>query len=109
MKTVNDIVSAVQAGEAERIYQWSVWARKRSYIMKRDHNECQYCKAKGSHRRARCVHHIVEIKDRPDLALDNDNLIALCHQCHDAIHNRTTDRFRQEKKKPEPEHLERWD
>jgi hypothetical protein len=39
-------------------------------------------------RRAVCVHHIKELKDYPEERLDDDNLISLCHECHDKVHGR---------------------
>ena len=38
--------------------------------------------------RATHVHHIQELRDRPDLAFDADNLISLCHTCHEEVHDR---------------------
>lgn len=59
--------------------------------------------------RATCVHHIVELEDRPDLALDSDNLIALCDRCHNARHGRTADKlYTCWKKKKEPVTEEKW-
>lgn len=34
------------------------------------------------------VHHVQPMLDRPDLALDDTNLIALCHDCHNARHGK---------------------
>lgn len=34
------------------------------------------------------IHHIVPQIDRPDLVMDADNLMALCHDCHNARHGR---------------------
>jgi hypothetical protein len=34
------------------------------------------------------VHHIAEQMDRPDLVFDSDNLLALCHDCHNARHGK---------------------
>lgn len=43
---------------------------------------CRDCKALGRYEPARHVHHIVDRKQRPDLAWDWDNLQALCVPCH---------------------------
>lgn len=85
-------------------FYWSrKWKHKRDEIFRRDHYECQMCvqrikqAAKDGTQlhgydarihRAVCVHHIKELKDHPELALDNDNLISLCHKCHDRVHDR---------------------
>lgn len=36
--------------------------------------------------RATMVHHIEPLEKRPDLALDLDNLVSLCDDCHDKAH-----------------------
>lgn len=82
-----------------------------------DHHECQRCKGiKHIHVRATTVHHINHLATHPEHALDiwvadpvtnqrMRNLIALCHDCHEAVHARgryaTDDR--------EPLTDERWD
>lgn len=61
--------------------------------------------------RAVCVHHIKELKDHPELALDDDNLISLCHKCHDRVHGRdagSLSRYRYTKKFPDEKFSERW-
>jgi 5-methylcytosine-specific restriction enzyme A len=32
------------------------------------------------------VHHIEELSDKPELALNEDNLISLCNSCHNKEH-----------------------
>lgn len=72
----------------ERIefYESRKWKRKRQQILKRDGYMCQICKRYGRIREAQEVHHIQHLEDRPDLALDNNNLISLCRACHNAQH-----------------------
>ena len=92
--------------EAKRFYDSAVWKHKRDQILKRDHYECQECRRRindavkagtvidGPDRRIRravMVHHIQELRDHPDLALDDDNLTSVCHECHDRIHGRDAD------------------
>ncbi|KOA76605.1 HNH endonuclease [Clostridium botulinum] len=67
-------------------YKSTVWINKRKEILKRDHNECQRCKLKGRFSKAECVHHIKHLKNRPDLALEDNNLISLCFTCHNEVH-----------------------
>ena len=104
--------------EAYAYYNCKRWRDLRKKILARDHYECQRCVARirsaaqsgkilkptDRHiRKAVCVHHIQEIKDRPDLAYDEENLISLCHRCHDEVHHRSVDDFKQyrfTKKKP---------
>ena len=38
------------------------------------------------------VHHIMELKEHPELALDDENLVSLCTQCHNERHGRHVER-----------------
>lgn len=81
--------------EAKAFYNSGKWKAKRIDILKRDHYECQDCvqRLKGASekgitlhgddrkiRSAKEVHHIKELKEYPDLGLDDDNLRSLCTQ-----------------------------
>ena len=109
--------------EKHRFYHSAAWQRERIRILKRDHYECQDCRhriTKANHEgrqlhgwemylnRATCVHHIKELEDYPDLALDHDNLISLCDRCHNERHGRTTNRFFTRAKKKKPITPEMW-
>lgn len=100
--------------EAKQFLNSKKWKTKRLDILKRDHYECQDCIArlkdaavKGIQlrgedrkiRRAEQVHHIKELKEYPELALDDDNLISLCVQCHNIRHDRHPMRFVKRKKR----------
>jgi 5-methylcytosine-specific restriction endonuclease McrA len=85
--------------EAKQFYSGKDWERKRIEILKRDHYECQDCikrlrekeNLRGYEhriRRATEVHHIIELKERPELALEDNNLVSLCKQCHNERHGR---------------------
>ena len=67
-------------------YKSSNWLHKRKQVLERDNYECQRCKSKGGFSPATCVHHIKHLKDRPDLALEEDNLVGLCDACHNLEH-----------------------
>lgn len=71
-----------------KFYQWCEWRKMRLEALERDHYECQICKRKGRYRRAQNVHHIKEVKSRPDLALTLDNLESVCIKCHNEIHGK---------------------
>ena len=43
----------------------------------------------GSFAPAECVHHIESVKDAPARLYDTSNLLALCSDCHNAIHGKT--------------------
>lgn len=67
---------------AVRFYNSGPWKAVRRIVLRRDHYTCCDC-----YNRAREVHHIIELT--PDnindnsIALNPDNLISLCHSCHD--------------------------
>lgn len=100
--------------EAKAFYNSSAWKHKRMEILERDHYECQDCRRRlraaakegkvlsGRDRKiwpAEEVHHIRELKDHPELALDNDNLVSLCTQCHNLRHDRNPYKFVKKKKR----------
>ena len=99
--------------ETKAFYNSSAWKQKRLQILERDHYECQDCRRRlkdavaAGHilqgedrkiRRAEEVHHIVELKEHPELGLEDDNLISLCVKCHNLRHGRTPRRFQRKKK-----------
>ena len=43
---------------------------------------CRVCLAKGLTVAATDVHHIIDVVDRPDLAMTRSNLVGWCHSCH---------------------------
>lgn len=67
-------------------YKSKAWERKRAAILRRDGYMCQRCKRYGRQREAQTVHHIKHYDEYPELALDNNNLISLCNECHNAEH-----------------------
>lgn len=77
--------------ERRDFYNSMNWRRTRDRIKKRDSYECQWCKEKGKvtidtgalnrngrKKNALIVHHIKERLERPDLALDDGNLVTVC-------------------------------
>lgn len=82
---VRDIASRSCRGW-QSFYHTSRWKHKRKDILKRDHNECRLCRQKGKYARATTVHHVKHLKDAPELALTDDNLISLCRECHEVVH-----------------------
>jgi len=86
------------------------WKAKRLEILERDNFECAMCKTNGyvttqSHATLE-VDHMIELKDRPDLALDSLNMQILCRTHHNEKHKRFNFRPKQkanEKKVKFPE------
>lgn len=73
----------------KKFYRSYAWRQKRVDIISRDNKECQWCKLEGKVTTDNLiVHHIKELKDRPDLRMDNDNLITVCFDCHEVHHGR---------------------
>ncbi|MBV8092091.1 MAG: HNH endonuclease [Acetobacteraceae bacterium] len=60
-----------------------LWFRFRTYVLATE-PLCRDCAAAGRITAATEVHHLVRIRDRPDLRLDRENVVALCKSCHSA-------------------------
>ena len=71
-------------------YKSHKWERKRKAILRRDEYLCRQCRRFGRTTSANTVHHIHPREERPDLELDDRNLISLCAACHDGMHDRIT-------------------
>lgn len=67
-------------------YHTGAWKKKRKEILKRDHNSCKICRQNGKYTKAVTVHHIKHLRDVPELALTDNNLISLCRECHEKQH-----------------------
>ena len=66
-----------------RLRSKSAWTEKSIQIREDANYLCEVCKDKGIYNyRNVSVHHILKLRDRPDLLLDNYNLICLCKDCH---------------------------
>ena len=64
------------------------WKQKRSCILKRDSYLCRVCQNEGLATAGKIsVHHIRPLKFRPDLKLDDNNLITLCSRHHEQAEN----------------------
>jgi 5-methylcytosine-specific restriction endonuclease McrA len=42
---------------------------------------------------ATTVHHVYPLEQRPELGLVSNNLISLCKQCHDKMHDRISNQL----------------
>jgi 5-methylcytosine-specific restriction endonuclease McrA len=73
---------------SKRFYNSIVWQHARTLQLHR-HPLCHDCLAEGRTTRATTVHHVAELTDAPDLALDPSNHRSLCHACHSRLHART--------------------
>ncbi|MDE2342931.1 MAG: HNH endonuclease [Betaproteobacteria bacterium] len=59
------------------------WQRFRENFLS-DHPLCADCENIGRVTLAVEVHHVKKLRHRPDLRLDPENVMALCHSCHSA-------------------------
>lgn len=65
-----------------QFYQGRVWKSTRKSVMLEYDYLCQECLRQGYYQQANVVDHIIELKDDWSKRLDKDNLIPLCHSCH---------------------------
>ncbi len=78
--------------ESLPFYHSAAWKRVRALAMQRDQGMCQDCmdRLRAGYgikpNRAQMVHHIIPLEERPDLALDLNNLRSLCNECHNRQH-----------------------
>lgn len=75
---------------AKQFYHTAAWLSVRDNVLRRDMMLCQDCLKAGRYTPAREVHHIIEltaenVKD-PSVSLNPDNLVSLCHGCHQSRH-----------------------
>ena len=71
----------------ERFYKSNAWHLARQIVIARDHGLCQNCGGVGTQ-----VHHKIHLTPRnvddPRIALNEENLVLLCDECHNKVHGR---------------------
>ena len=77
-------------GDDMNIYKTRKWLRTRERVLRRDEYMCRECRRYGRTTPATTVHHILPLEQRPDLKLNSQNLISLCNECHNQMHDRNT-------------------
>ena len=82
----NNYFITCKSKDYSKFYTTKEWRRKRIIILKRDNFQCQEAKRYGRVEEANIVHHIIPIKDRPDLKLDSRNLTSLTEIMHNKMH-----------------------
>jgi len=68
-------------------YDSKAWRKKREYIKRRDGQLCRRCLESGKVVAANTVHHIKPLNEFPALGLADGNLMSLCRECHEAVHD----------------------
>lgn len=76
---------------ARKFYSSKAWQDCRNEYMKQAHYLCEICLRKGIYKPAEIVHHIIELDpitiEKPEIALNFDNLEAVCRECHSELHD----------------------
>lgn len=108
----------IKADKVEQFYFTDEWKELRKDVLDTLHNECQECLKHGRYTRADCVHHVNEVRVRPDLALsrfyiDDEGkqrrqLVPLCNKCHSFVHDKTGQMREQQRKSGKFQNEERW-
>ena len=98
--------------DVSKFYNSTAWKRMREEILRRDNYECQLCREEGrvnagedGKGKSLVVHHQKHLRDRPDLALEESNLITVCESHHNKLH---PEKAFKSKEKEEPITPERW-
>lgn len=82
---------------AEKFYKSAAWKRVRDAAIRRDAYLCVDCMKKNKLMPAEEVHHIIELTPDnihdPKIALNLDNLVSLCKECHAARHGARERRY----------------
>lgn len=75
-----------KSAEQNNFYWSNKWKRLRNYVMEKYNYICQHCGGT-----AKIVHHIEWIDENNlndvNVTLNEDNLIPLCQECHNRVHN----------------------
>lgn len=71
-------------------YQSKRWQKKRAKILRRDKYICQLSKRYGKIRQANTVHHIFPVEYFPEYQWEEWNMISICNEEHNALHDRET-------------------
>lgn len=98
MRIAKWVRQLIREGNVAKFYQSKEWKDLRTEVLEEHFYECQECLKKGIYTRATCVHHVNELKDRPDLAVSkyyvdhrgekHIQLLPLCNTCHNLIHDK---------------------
>lgn len=82
---------------ALKFYKSKAW-KERSVTYRKQHPLCERCLAKGIYTPAALVHHKIHIDENnmndPFILLSDENLEALCHDCHNDEHSGRVEKAR---------------
>lgn len=74
----------------DAFYHTKRWERLRASILRRDRYMCQISRRYGKRREAQTVHHIFPRDRYPEYQWEPWNLISICSEIHEELHNRQT-------------------
>ena len=69
----------------QKFYNSKEWRKKRDEILTRSNGLCVICWLLGRVRSATSVHHSKKLREHFELRLDDNNLIAVCRECHELV------------------------
>lgn len=100
-----------------KFYKSREWRELRDEVLRENYYECQECLKQGKYTTATMVHHVQEVRKRPDLALSktyvdgrgevHKQLVPLCIACHERVHDKLGD-YSRERSGPKFRNEERW-
>ena len=77
---------------AKQFYSSKAWQDCRNEYAKRQQHLCEECLRQGIYRPGEIVHHVIHLDpitiEKPEIALNFDNLELLCRQCHYKEHQK---------------------
>ena len=75
---------------AHKFYHSKQWQNVRAFVWDRSHGLCERCARNGKMKPADVIHHTIPLTQEnmgdPDISLNPDRLMALCHDCHALVH-----------------------
>lgn len=66
------------------------WRKLREAALRRDRYLCRNCRRYGRQVEASTAHHVWPVEDWPEFSMCQWNLVALCDECHERMHDRRT-------------------
>lgn len=82
---------------ARKFYSSKAWQSCRNEYAKRRGYLCEDCLRRGIYKPGEIVHHVIELDpiniERPEVALNFDNLELLCRDCHARRHEQSGGRW----------------
>jgi 5-methylcytosine-specific restriction endonuclease McrA len=98
MSLASYIMKLIKQDKIVMFYKSKDWIELKAEVLEELHNECQECLKHGKYTHADVVHHCLEVRQHPELALskyytDKDGqkqrqLVPLCHACHSIVHDK---------------------